>query len=44
MNVEYTYIDSISEDAIVVNEYGKYRFEFYYYDQETDEFLFYNGR
>ncbi|KAA6395351.1 MAG: hypothetical protein EZS28_009123 [Streblomastix strix] len=43
-NVEYVYVDSISEDAIVVNEYGKHRFEFYYYDQETDEFLYYNGR
>jgi hypothetical protein len=24
MNVEYTYVDSISDEAIVINEYGKH--------------------
>ncbi|KAA6376224.1 MAG: hypothetical protein EZS28_028249 [Streblomastix strix] len=43
-NIDYVYVDSLSDDAIVINEYGKHRFEFYYYDNETDEFLFYNGR
>jgi hypothetical protein len=43
-NIEYTYVDSLSDEAIVVNDYGKHRFEFYYYDPETDEFLYYNGK
>ncbi|KAA6378566.1 MAG: hypothetical protein EZS28_025909, partial [Streblomastix strix] len=43
-NIVYTYVDSLSDEAIVVNEYGKHRFEFYYYDNETDEFYYFNGR
>ncbi|KAA6361458.1 MAG: hypothetical protein EZS28_043015 [Streblomastix strix] len=43
-NIDYVYVDSLSDEAIVVNNYGKHHFEFYYYDPETDEFLFYNGR
>lgn len=44
MNEEYTYVDSLSDEAIVVNEYRHHRFEFYSYDPETDEFFFYNYR
>ncbi|KAA6388685.1 MAG: hypothetical protein EZS28_015791 [Streblomastix strix] len=41
---EYTYVDSISDEAIVVNDYGRHRFEFYYYDPIDDEFYYFNGR
>ncbi|KAK8853619.1 hypothetical protein M9Y10_017180 [Tritrichomonas musculus] len=41
--VEYTYVDEISDDAIVVNDYGKHEFENYYYAEATDKFYFYNG-
>ncbi|KAA6354104.1 MAG: hypothetical protein EZS28_050369 [Streblomastix strix] len=44
MNVEYTYVDSLSDEAKVVNDYGKHEFEFYYYDQDDDNFNYYNGR
>ena len=39
-NIEYEYVDSISDDSIVVNEYNGHIFENYYYD---NAFYFYNG-
>ncbi|KAA6382004.1 MAG: hypothetical protein EZS28_022471 [Streblomastix strix] len=43
-NIQYTYVDQLSEDAITVNDYGSYQFEFYYYDLADDEFYYFNGR
>ena len=41
--IEYTYVDEIDEESIVVNEYGKHQFEDYYYDETVDKFYFWNG-
>ena len=41
--IEYTFIDDIPDESIVVNDYGKYVFEDYYYDEQTDRFYFFNG-
>lgn len=39
--IVYEYVDKISDDAVVVNDYGNHQFEnYYYYD---DIFYFYNG-
>ncbi len=40
-NDEVEFVDSIPDDAIVVNEYGTHHFEDYYYHANT--FYFYNG-
>ena len=42
-NVEYEFTDEISEEAIEITDYGRHRFEFYYYDLENDAFYFYTG-
>ena len=42
--VQYTYVDEIDEDSIVVTDYGKHEFEGYYYDQTVDKFFFDNGQ
>ena len=42
--IEYNYLDDIPDESIVVNDYGKYKFENYYYDEETDKFYFFNGQ
>ena len=41
--VEYTFVDDIDGDSIVVTDYGKHEFEEYYYDQKVDKFYFWNG-
>ena len=41
--IEYSYVDDISDDAIVVKDYGRYKLENYYFDEATDKFYFYNG-
>ena len=41
--VEYTFVDDIDEDSIVITDYGKHEFEEYYYDQKVDKFYFWNG-
>ena len=41
--VEYTFVDDIDGDSIVVDEYGNHQFEEYYYDQTVDKFYFWNG-
>ena len=41
--IEYTYVDEIDENSIVVNDYGKHQFEDYYYDETVDRFYFWNG-
>ena len=41
--VEYQYFDQISEEAVIVNDYGVNRFEDYYYVPEEDNFYYYNG-
>ena len=39
--IDYEYVDNIPDDSIVIDKYGKYEFEnYYYYD---DVFYFYNG-
>ena len=44
LSVEYNYVDDIPDESIVVNDYGKYQFEDYYFDEETDKFYFFNGQ
>ncbi|KAA6363746.1 MAG: hypothetical protein EZS28_040725 [Streblomastix strix] len=39
--VQYEYVDELSDDAIEITDYGDYKFEFYYYD--NNDFWFYNG-
>ena len=39
--IQYTYKNKLSEDAIVVDEYGGYELEDYYYDK--GKFYYYNG-
>ena len=41
--IEYTYVDEIDADSIVVNDYGRHQFEDYYYDETVDRFYFWNG-
>ena len=40
-NIEYEYVDTLPDDAIVVNDYGKHHFEGYYYCDNI--FYFDNG-
>ena len=41
LGIIYEYVDDIPEDSLVVDEYGKHKFEdYYFYD---DVFYFYNG-
>ena len=42
-NIEYTFVDDIDGDSIVITDYGKHEFEEYYYDQKVDKFYFWNG-
>ena len=37
------FVDEISDEAIVVEKYGDWEFEFLYFDPETDTFYVYNG-
>ena len=41
--VDYIFVDKISDEAIVVNEYKNHEFENYYYDETTDKFYYFNG-
>ena len=41
--IDYTYVDDIDGDSIVVTDYGKHKFDEYYYDQTVDKFYFWNG-
>ena len=41
--INYTYADDIDEESIVVTDYGKHKFDEYYYDQKVDKFYFWNG-
>ena len=40
---EYLEEDDLPDDLIEVNDYGKHKFEDYYYSESMDSFLFYNG-
>lgn len=40
--IVYEFVDTISDEAIVVNEYGTHQFEDLYY--HDDKFYFYNGK
>lgn len=40
---EFIYIDKIDDNAIEIKDYGKYQFEFYYYDEKEDTFYYFNG-
>ena len=42
-NVNYTFVDVISDDSIQLTDYGNHKFENYYYDESTDKFYFWNG-
>ena len=42
-NVEYDFFDDIDDEAVVVTDYGRHRFENYHYVPEEDLFYFYNG-
>ena len=41
--ITYEYIDDISDDAVVVRDYGQHSFEDYFYVPDEDKFYFYNG-
>ena len=40
----YTFVDDIDEDSIMITDYGKHKFEDYYYDEKVDKFYFDNGQ
>ena len=42
-NIEYEFFDDIDDEAVVVTDYGRHRFENYHYVPEEDLFYFYNG-
>ena len=41
--IQYEFFDEIDEDAVVVNDYGRHRFENYFYVPDEEMFYFYNG-
>ena len=41
--VVYEYVDEISDEAVVVRDYGQHLFEDYFYVPDEDKFYFYNG-
>ena len=41
--ITYEFRDEISDEAVVVRDYGIHSFEDYYYVPEEDAFYFYNG-
>ena len=41
--VEYEFFNNIDDEAVVVTDYGRHRFENYYYCPNEDSFYFYNG-
>ena len=41
--VQYAFVNEISDDSIVVSDYGKHEFDEYYYDPTVDKFYFWNG-
>ena len=42
-NIDYEFFDDIDDEAVVVNDYGRHRFENYFYVPDEDSFYFYNG-
>ena len=43
-DIIYEYFDTIDEEAIEITDYGKYKFEFYYFVEKEDSFYYYNGK
>ena len=43
-NIIYEYFDTIDDEAIEITDYGKHKFEFYYFVEKEDSFYFYNGK
>ena len=41
--LEYDFFDDIDDEAVVVTDYGRHRFENYHYVPDEDSFYFYNG-
>ena len=41
--INYTFVDDIDEDSIMLTDYGNHQFEEYYYDEKADKFYFWNG-
>ena len=41
--VQYTFVDDIDPDSIMIDDYGKHHFENYYYDETVDKFYYDNG-
>ena len=41
--VQYTFVDDIDEDSIMIDDYGRHHFEDYYYDEKVDKFYYDNG-
>jgi len=42
-DIEYNYIDELSDEAVEVTNYGKHKFKSLYYDKSCDKFFYYNG-
>lgn len=41
--VAYEYFDDISDECVVINDYGGHNFTAYYYEESTDSFYVFNG-
>lgn len=41
--VEYTFVDDIDADSIMIDDYGRHHFENYYFDTTVDKFYYDNG-
>lgn len=39
----YNYVDKLSENSFEITEYGKHKFNNYFYDIDADKFYFFNG-
>ena len=43
LNVIYEFKDKIDDEAIEITDYGRHKFEFYYYVEAEDSFYYYTG-
>ena len=42
-DIIYNYVDETPDDTILLDKYGEYEFEFYYFSEQNNEFYYYNG-
>ena len=41
--INYTFVDDIDPDSIMIDDYGRHHFEGYYFDEKVNKFYFDNG-